>query len=139
MLSVMTRSARYCLLALTLLPGYARAAQWGVIASTYDTLRETHVIGEGNLNDVLQEAVQSCRKNRPGQDCFAVAAVQDGCVAWAVDRRGHWGWSQLNGLRQSPEAVSAMERKALEQCSQDPEAGRCRIAHTICTDDRDVP
>ena len=115
----------------------AAAAQWGVIASTYDTLRETHVISETSLNDALFEAVQTCRKQTPGQDCFAVATVQDGCLTWAVDRRGHWGWAQTPGARPGSEGLLAMERKALDQCNQDPDAGRCRVVRTICTDDRE--
>src|SRR5689334_16422107 len=84
-----TSSVTFCsLFAGTLcLSQQAAAAQWGVIASTYDTLRETHVISESSLNDALFEAVQTCRKQTPGQDCFAVATVQDGCLTWAVDRR----------------------------------------------------
>jgi hypothetical protein len=138
MLSVMKRRYRFCMLGLLLLMEHANAAQWAVIASTYDTLQETPVISDGSLNDALQEAIQTCRKKRPGQDCFAVAAIQDGCIAWAVDRRGHWGWAQLAGVRHGPEALAAMERKAVEQCLQDPDAGRCRIVRTACTEDREL-
>ncbi|MDQ3232651.1 MAG: DUF4189 domain-containing protein [Pseudobdellovibrionaceae bacterium] len=138
MLSVMKRCSRFCMLGFVLMMEQANAAQWAVIASTYDTLREMHVTSDGNLNDALQEAIQTCRKNRPGQDCFAVATVQDGCIAWAVGRRGHWGWAQLVGVRHSPEALAAMERKAVEQCLQDPDAGRCRAVRTACTEDREL-
>lgn len=122
--------------ALTLSPN-AFAGPWGVIASTYDTLREYHVLSEGTLQDALQEAVQICRKQTPGQDCFAVAAVQDGCIAWAVDRRGHWGWSQSLGARPNAEALVQLHKKALDQCNQDPDAGRCRVVRTVCTEDRE--
>lgn len=137
MLSVVKRHYRFGMLGLVLLMEHSNAAQWGVIASTYDTLREIHVISDGNLNEALHEALQACRKRRPGQDCFAVATVQDGCIAWAVDRRGHWGWSQLTGVRHSPEALAAMEQKAVDQCNLDPDAGRCRVVRTICTEDRE--
>lgn len=138
MLFVMKRSYRFCMLGLVLVMEQANAAQWGIIASTYDTLREVHVISDGNLGEALQEALQSCRKKKPVQDCFAVAAVQDGCLAWAVDRRGHWGWSFLSGVRHSPEALANMERKAVDQCLLDPESERCRVVQTICTEDREL-
>ncbi|HET9235703.1 MAG TPA: DUF4189 domain-containing protein [Oligoflexus sp.] len=135
MLLLMKRTCRFCLLGMLLCANQVHAAQWGVIASTYDTLREFSVVGDGTLTETLQEAIQICRKKRPGQDCFAVAAVQDGCLAWAVDRRGHYGWAQLKGSRLNTEAMATMERKAVEQCLQDPESGRCRVVKTICTDD----
>lgn len=113
----------------------AVAAQWGAIASTYDTLRETHVIGSSR-NESLQEVVQVCRKQNPGQDCFAVAAVEDGCVAWAVDRRGHWGWAHARGVR-SPDMMQMLEKKAVDSCRRDPDAGRCRLVRTVCTDEQD--
>lgn len=135
MLLLMKRTYRFCMLGLLLGANQVHAAQWGVIASTYDTLREFSVVGDGTLTETLQEAIQICRKKRPGQDCFAVAAVQDGCLAWAVDRRGHYGWALLQGARQSAEAMATMERKAMEQCLQDPAAGRCRVVRTICTEE----
>lgn len=140
MLFVMKRAYRFAMLGLglILIAEQVDAAQWGVIASTYDTLREFSVVSESSLTETLQEAIQICRKKRPGQDCFAVAAVQDGCLAWAVDRRGHYGWAQLRGVRHNAEALAGMERKAVEQCLQDPAAGRCRVVQTICTEDRDL-
>jgi cytochrome b len=138
MLSEMKRNYRFCILGLVLLVEQVQAAQWGVIASTYDTLREFAVVSEASVTETLQEAIQTCRKKRPGQDCFAVAAVQDGCLAWAVDRRGHYGWAQLSGVRHSAEAFAALELKAVEQCLQDPAAGRCRVVRTLCTEDRDL-
>jgi hypothetical protein len=136
MVLMMKRSCRFCMLGLLLCANQVHAAQWGVIASTYDTLREFPVVGNGSLTETLQEAIQVCRKKRPGQDCFAVAAVQNGCLAWAVDRRGHYGWAQQQDTRQNPEAIAGMERKAVEQCLQDPDAGRCRVVQTVCTDEQ---
>lgn len=136
MLLLTKRTFRFFMLWLLLCANQVHAAQWAVIASTYDTLREFPLVGNGTLTETLQEAIQVCRKMRPGQDCFAVAAVQDGCLAWAVDRRGHYGWAQLKGVRQSAEAVTTMERKAVAQCLQDPDAGRCRVVHTVCTDEQ---
>jgi hypothetical protein len=136
MLFVMKRTYRFCMLGLLLIAEQVCAAQWGVIASTYDTLREFSLVSEATLTETLQEAIQICRKKRPGQDCFAVAAVQDGCLAWAVDRRGHYGWAQLRGVRHSPEVLAGMERKAVEHCLQDPDAGRCRVVQTVCTEDQ---
>ncbi len=138
MLFLMKRTHRFLILGLMLIAEQVYAARWGVIASTYDTLREFSVVSEASLKESLHEALQTCRKGRPGQDCFAVATVQDGCIAWAVDRRGHFGWAQLPGVRHSAEALAAMERKAVEQCLQDPDAGRCRAVQTICTDDREL-
>jgi hypothetical protein len=138
MLFVTKRMYRFCMLGLMLCAEQVYAAQWAVIASTYDTLREFAVVSESSLTETLQEAIQTCRKRRPGQDCFAVAAVEDGCLAWAVDRRGHFGWAQLRGVRHNAEALATLERKAVEQCLQDPQAGRCRVVRTICTEDRDL-
>jgi hypothetical protein len=134
----MKRTYRFCLLGLMLCTDQVHAAQWAVIASTYDTLREFAVVSEASLTETLHEAIQTCRKRRPGQECFAVAAVENGCLAWAVDRRGHFGWAQLHGVRHSPEAFAALERKAVDQCLLDPNAGRCRVVQTICTEDRDL-
>ena len=75
MLLMMKRTHRFCMLGLLLCANQVHAAQWGVIASTYDTLREFPIVGDGSLTETLQEAIQVCRKKRPGQDCFAVAAA----------------------------------------------------------------
>ncbi len=138
MLLVLKRMQRFYVLGLLVMTKPIHAAQWGVIASTYDTLREFSVVGDGPLTETLQDAIQLCRKKRPGQDCFAVAVVQDGCIAWAVDRRGHYGWAQMQGPRPGAEAIAALERKAVDQCLQDPNAGRCRAVKTICTDDQSL-
>lgn len=132
---------KLCLLALTGSFFMAQKAQavvlWGAIASSYDTLTEAQAIGDRSLYDTLQEALASCRSKARGQECFSIATVASGCVAWAVDRKGHWGWAQNTGGPQTPEASLEIQKKALEHCNKNnpSETQKCQVVRTLCTDE----
>ncbi len=128
-----------CLLGLSaFLNGYAVAAPanlWGAIASSYDTLYEAHGISNKSAYDAFQEALMACRKQAKGQDCFAIANVQNGCTAWAVDRQGHWGWSEFVSTSPSPEALALLQKNAIDHCSKnsEPDLPKCQVVRMICT------
>jgi|GEM_PF-3785190 len=131
--------SRLCLLGLSaFLSGHAAAAPanlWGAIASSYDTLYEAHGISNKNAYEAFQEALMACRKQAKGQDCFAIATVQNGCIAWAVNRQGHWGWSELASISPTPAALVILQKNAIDHCikNSEPDSPKCQVVRMICT------
>lgn len=110
--------------------------QWAVIASSYDTKWEAAYTSNKSLYENLQEAIASCRQLSKGQECFAVATVRDGCLAWAVDRRGHWGFAFASpGDEMFAAGIEELHQKAVDNCRQDAlnSQASCQVVKSLCT------
>lgn len=96
----------------------APAGAWGAISVSDNARRAGSAYGHGSEREARREAASECG------GCDFVVTFDGGCVAYAHDPAGGWGWSQGHDLEA---AQAAAKRRCAETGGL-----RCRIRVWAC-------